>query len=234
MKIISWNCNMAFRKKVDSLMELKPDIAVIQECESDNKINHKDIHQSLWIGKNVNKGVGIFSFNPDLNIELIDFDYENNHWFVPFSINKDKIVTAVWAMNHRDNEIKNKIQPTYRTLTDNTVIIDKSQIVLGDFNNNTIWDEKGKKKYSNGIFADIIDVFRKSNFSSLYHSQTDEEFGKELNPTHIWRKSLKTTYHIDYCFMQNSLLNDSRLDIKNGNKWLEISDHYPLVINTKL
>ncbi|MFT7585290.1 MAG: hypothetical protein ACI9EW_001714, partial [Cellvibrionaceae bacterium] len=32
MKIVAWNCNMAFRRKLDPLLSLQPDIAVISEC----------------------------------------------------------------------------------------------------------------------------------------------------------------------------------------------------------
>ena len=34
MKIITWNCNGAFRKKYDFLNNFDWDIAVIQECEN--------------------------------------------------------------------------------------------------------------------------------------------------------------------------------------------------------
>jgi exonuclease III len=33
MKIITWNCNGAFRKKFESLVSIDADILVIQECE---------------------------------------------------------------------------------------------------------------------------------------------------------------------------------------------------------
>jgi|GEM_PF-7092758 len=39
MRIISWNCGGAYRKKIDKVLELNPDIAVIQECEFKLKLN---------------------------------------------------------------------------------------------------------------------------------------------------------------------------------------------------
>jgi exonuclease III len=38
MKIITWNCNMAFRKKADWILQYEPDILIIPECE------HPEIH----------------------------------------------------------------------------------------------------------------------------------------------------------------------------------------------
>ena len=42
MKIITWNCNGAFRKKFESLVDEDADILVIQECE--NPAETKDIN----------------------------------------------------------------------------------------------------------------------------------------------------------------------------------------------
>lgn len=38
MKIITWNCQGAFRNKADAIFVHKPDILVIQECEYVDKL----------------------------------------------------------------------------------------------------------------------------------------------------------------------------------------------------
>jgi exonuclease III len=63
MKLISWNCNMAFRKKADAILRHRPDILILQECEHPSKINF-DLHikapkSVLWFGNNPHKGMGI-------------------------------------------------------------------------------------------------------------------------------------------------------------------------------
>ena len=54
MRIISWNCGGGYRKKIDRILELNPDIAVIQECESVEKLRSfckdKIPLKSFWFG----------------------------------------------------------------------------------------------------------------------------------------------------------------------------------------
>jgi len=57
VRIVTWNCGMALARKAPSLLALKPDIAVIQEC---SKKSVDDLHSrgfpGLWFGANLNKG----------------------------------------------------------------------------------------------------------------------------------------------------------------------------------
>ncbi len=55
MKIITWNCNGAFRNKYQALDHFNADILVIQECEDPAQSNsdYEDwSREYLWIGKN--------------------------------------------------------------------------------------------------------------------------------------------------------------------------------------
>ena len=91
MKIVSWNCNGAFRKKYSILFEKIPaDIYVIQECENPEKISNNKDKEFLtsfnyrWIGENKNKGLAVFS-----KIS-IDFEEQNSYYlryFIPFKVN---------------------------------------------------------------------------------------------------------------------------------------------------
>ena len=38
MKIMTWNCQGAFRKKAEFILPLRPDILVVQECEHPDKL----------------------------------------------------------------------------------------------------------------------------------------------------------------------------------------------------
>lgn len=41
MRIVAWNCNMGLHSKIDKLLSLKPDIAVIPECASPGILREK-------------------------------------------------------------------------------------------------------------------------------------------------------------------------------------------------
>ena len=49
MKIVSWNCNMAYAKKQSMIEALQPDIVILQECsEKDIQESHAPFHSLGW------------------------------------------------------------------------------------------------------------------------------------------------------------------------------------------
>lgn len=99
MRIVSWNCNGALRKKLDVLLSLQADIYLIQECE-DPAHAKSDVYKqwaegSLWIGSNKNKGMGVFSKN--MRLKALDWPCNNLKLFIPFTINEQLTVLGVWT-----------------------------------------------------------------------------------------------------------------------------------------
>ncbi len=76
MKIVSWNCNGALRKKFHQISSLNAVIYVIQECEDPSLTNDKVYKEwcinYLWIGDSKNKGLGIFA-KPGIDLILLDW-----------------------------------------------------------------------------------------------------------------------------------------------------------------
>lgn len=66
MRLVSWNCGAGFHCKVQSLLALRPDIAVIQGCSNLEILAAKapDFRPAaaLWTGNNRNRGLAVFSF----------------------------------------------------------------------------------------------------------------------------------------------------------------------------
>jgi hypothetical protein len=68
MRIVAWNCNMALDRKVDVLLDLAPDIAVVCECAEPERLRLRSKSswmqgEPVWIGRNPHKGLAVFAFN---------------------------------------------------------------------------------------------------------------------------------------------------------------------------
>lgn len=122
---------MAFRKKAEFILTLKPDILIVPECEHPDKLKfNADVpkpNDTLWFGTNHNKGLGIFSYsdfrfklldnyNPELKtvipIEVTDGNYDFNLYAIWANNPNDsdgQYIEQVWkAIHHYDNQLINK------------------------------------------------------------------------------------------------------------------------------
>lgn len=65
LRIISWNCSRAFRKKFKEIIKYDADVYVIQECENPkayHNTEYKDFaRNSFGIGDNKSMGLEIFA-----------------------------------------------------------------------------------------------------------------------------------------------------------------------------
>ena len=64
MRLVAWNCNMALHRKLDALRRLEPDIAVISECASPERLQALGVldgisDDPIWIGDNPTKGLAV-------------------------------------------------------------------------------------------------------------------------------------------------------------------------------
>ncbi len=105
MRLITWNCQGAFRKKADFILPLQPDILVVQECEHPDKLNFSQTNREpqdyYWHGDNVNKGIGIFSYS-DFKFELLTEYNPQFKYILPLKVTGNDYsftLLAVWAMN---------------------------------------------------------------------------------------------------------------------------------------
>ena len=144
MKIISWNCNRAFRNKFSIIQEYGADIYVIQECENPKKYP-KEFSQFLtnyiWCGENENQGLAIFA-KPNVKIEKNDWPVYCLRHFISVKINDCFDLVGVWASPPYIEEYF-----IYQSI--NIDKYDENTILIGDFNSNAIWDkDHGKRNHS--------------------------------------------------------------------------------------
>lgn len=233
MKIITWNCNGAFRNKFHFLEKFNADIIVIQECEDPNHSNdlaYKEFAKnSLWLGTNKNKGLGVFA-KQDILIEKLDWSnvFENHevNYFLPILINRNTKLLALWA--HQNNSPTFEyIGQVWKYLKINHSYLDDT-IVIGDFNSNAIWDKWDRWWNHSDVLKMLID----RNIHSVYHHYNKEVQGKETSKTFYLQRNINKGYHIDYCFLPKELLDKlSSVDIGDEDYWLSISDHLPMIVS---
>lgn len=235
MRIISWNCNMAFRNKADQVLRHNPDIIIISEAENKEKIDFSkhilNPTQSIWIGENPNKGLLIASYNKDLHIEIRKEYSTEFKYIIPINVksrNLEFILFAVWTQN-AGSTYSSYIVQAYRALKYYNQILNDKSIITGDFNSNKIWDNGDKKEATH---SDLVSLLQEHKISSLYHLYNKEQFGEESAPTLFLQKNKLKPYHVDYIFTGDkwtSLLND--IKIGNYQEWSNFSDHMPIIVS---
>ena len=234
MKLITWNCQGAFRKKADQILSHRPDILVIQECEHPKKLVFSSTTQQpndiVWIGDNQHKGIGVFSYN-NFKFQLHEQYNPNLKYIVPISVTgwqDDFILFAIWANNRHDPDGQ-YVEQVWKAIHHYDQIINRDRTILtGDFNSNKIWDRPRRI----GNHSDVVDKLAKKNIYSVYHNRLNQEQGQENHPTFFLQRKKEKPYHIDYCFASADLFEKvSDLEIGAYENWIRHSDHTPLLVN---
>ncbi len=233
MRIITWNCNMAFRKKADFILAHKPDILIVPECEHPDKLkfnaNTPKPNDILWFGANQNKGLGIFSYS--------EFRFNVHHSYnpayrmiIPIEITDgylNFILFAVWAYNPQDVDYKYIGQVWKAIHYYEDIMKGKNIIFAGDFNSNVIWDKLYRKVRHSMVVEKLgsLDIF------STYHTHQNTAQGVGEHPTYFMYRHKNKPYHIDYCFASKFLTDKLQsVEIGEYDSWIQHSDHMPLIV----
>lgn len=237
MKIITWNCNMAFRNKAEFILVHKPDILIVPECESPEKLifkkNNLIPNDILWYGTNQNKGLGIFSYG-NYKFKLLECHNPKFKNILPISVTDgeiDFIMFAIWANNPDDKDGQYVTQVWKAINYYEDLLSEENVILIGDFNSNTIWDKPRRE----GNHSTVVEKLKSKNIFSTYHEFFNQEQGKEKHPTLFMYRHENKPYHIDYCFASNEFIRKLvNVEVGNYMDWTEYSDHKPLIVQFDL
>lgn len=239
MKLVTWNCQGAFRKKIDFIYEWRPDILIIQECEHPDKLifgpSVPEPTDVYWYSDSGKKGLCLLSFS-EYKFELRpEFD-PSFRYVLPFRVRGNQhafTLIAIWAMNNKENRLARYIGQVWLALNNYHEMLRDSIILIGDFNSNKIWDYKARV----ASHSDVVRKLADNNIQSVYHSYYNLKQGDENHPTfYLYRKQEKP-YHIDYCFASVDLLSKVKnVEIGSWEAWTKtkLSDHSPLGISFDL
>lgn len=237
MKIITWNCNMVFRKKAEYIFAYKPDILVVPECENQDKLKFAEGLQLptdiLWHGKNQHKGIGVFSFN-GYKLELLDCHNASFKNILPISVTGGKIdfiLFAIWT-NNPDDKDGAYVTQVWKALNYYENLLSESKtILIGDFNSNTIWDKPRRE----GNHSTVVAKLEAKQIFSTYHVFYNQIQGKEEHPTLFMYRHKDKPYHLDYCFASIDFIKNMKsVEVGKYEDWTMHSDHKPLIVEFDL
>jgi len=233
MRIITWNCNMAFRKKAEAILAFEPDILVLPECECIEKLVFKSgVKQPssiLWFGTNQHKGLAVIAYN-GIQLTLIQKHKTSIKTIAPIAVTGggfDFTLFAVWA-NNPDDPDGQYVEQVWKAIHHYKKLLKPERTVLtGDFNSNTIWDRPRRV----GNHSAVVKFLGKRNIYSTYHLHHKQEQGKELHPTFYLYRHLDKPYHLDYCFVSGDISGRvEAVEVGDHAAWSGYSDHMPVMV----
>ena len=150
MRIISWNCGVGFHRKIEALLALSPDVAVVQECADLDSLARKAPEfaptSAQWIGDNLYKGLGVFSFGP-YRLSPVGAADASITYAIPAHVVGPSAfnLVALWSHYGKSRVSVAEPGPTMRALRAYASFLAKRpSIMAGDLNNHVRWDKRGK------------------------------------------------------------------------------------------
>jgi exodeoxyribonuclease-3 len=231
MKLLTWNCQGAFRKKYELIADLAPDLAVIQECEALEKLPWKQGRppsSACWFGENASKGVGVFSWSDLEFAPLANYDSSIRHC-IPLQITRPYQfqLIAVWAMDHPQDSLSYSAQVFQAVGQYREFIQAADTVMMGDFNSS----KRGTPRSRIGNHASLTNAIDTLWLISAYHQYFHEKPSQEKRGTFFRGRKTDKISHIDYAYIPVRWLRRlKQVEVGAPETWLAHSDHCPVMV----
>jgi exodeoxyribonuclease III len=225
VRLVAWNCQDAFSRKLDALAALRPDVAIVSEVRRSVLQRLPEGTSSIWEGPEDNKGLAVVGFG-DWRIRSTGGLHGN--WFAPFEANAPgRLLRGVGAWTETS---ATKYQITAQAAVEKMLTGVTPMVVAGDFN---LSEAADPEKLKGCRVSEIAAALNARGLTSAWHARTAETFGEEATKTYFHGRRPGDGFHIDYAFLDRQRLDAvERMSIGVFADWVAsgLSDHCPLVI----
>lgn len=230
MRIVTWNCAGALRRKSATLDALRADILVVQECEDparSDAVYAEWAGRYVWTGALQHKGIGVFARN-GRTVEALGWEDEGLAHFLPVRIDGQFDLLAVWTQAVVPSTYS-YIGQFWKYLQRHRSALGRDAVICGDLNSNAIWDRKTR----HWNHSDCLRALGESGFISLYHRASGEAQGAESRPTFFLQRNPAKPFHLDYVFAHADRVPPGWAGLRVGDaaNWLALSDHMPVIVD---
>ena len=161
MKIVSWNCNCAFRNKYQLLPPA--DVLIVQESESPEFLQKHSVClpflRHLWVGKRAHKGLSIFC-SEGTDVKIADFYNEAFEFVVPVEVQRKGrrfILWAVWTQAEGNDCYNGYVVTLTKAMIYYEKYLREDSLIIGDFNSNARWNEHFKREFNHDSLVAFLE-----------------------------------------------------------------------------
>ncbi len=216
---------MGMHRKLDALLALRPDIAILPECASPDVRAARPVYDAAtshaWNGRLPTKGLAVLTFG-DFRLTRLPPRASSDH-ALPVRIDGPVRlhVLAVWTQH------PHYIEGAHRALDAHGRLFAKGPgVVAGDLNSNAIFDANRVLNHSR-----FVERMRELAMFSAYHAHYREKHGAESRPTFFLYRHRHRPFHFDYVFLPDRWRRAVRsVELGAPDDWLAWSDHLPLTV----
>ena len=245
MRLVAWNCARALHRKIDALMSLRPDVAVISEAARPERLVAQIPALAdaslVWVGKYPDRGLLLAGFGTTVLECDRNLHDDQLHHMVPVSVSglpgldTPIHLLGVCAQNSSgNNRRKDNPGPLRKALQQYEGFLRSAPaVVAGDFNNHVCWDRPGWPINHATAVCDLARL----GLVSAYHTVRGLDAGNETEPTYFHHYRETSGYHIDYVFMPGEWVNSIfTLTVGHYRDWVgpRLSDHVPLALEVAM
>jgi exodeoxyribonuclease III len=232
---MEWNCCGGFNTVLPVVLDVGCDLAVL--CEVAEQPPPPTLLGPAidwhWEGQYQSKGLAVAAFG-GAPLDRIDRREGSGLFSIAAEASSGYGVLGIWTCPPRGTTYG--LQATSTIAAHADWLRSRPSIVAGDFNLAPFGSEDRRTGVLRTLFADL----ERLGYRSGYHHFFQEEYGSETRPTYFHRRKPDAPFHIDFCFLHESLLPQIRaIEVGGFERWVARpsemvtghSDHVPIVLD---